>query len=64
MKICVKDNIKVADSIEAIGKSVIFNSYFRGDTITIKDKNEFKRKKSVNLEKLKIIFIYFNLILS
>ena len=45
MKISVKDNIKVADSIEAIGKSVIFNSYFRGDTITIKDKNEFKMKK-------------------
>ena len=45
MNISVKDNINVIESIESIGRSVIFNSYFRGDTITIKHKNEFKKKK-------------------
>ena len=45
MNISVKDNIKVTESIETIGRSVIYNSYFRGDTITIKNKNEFKIKK-------------------
>ena len=45
MNISVKDNINVIESIESIGRSIIFNSYFRGDTITIKHKNEFKKKK-------------------
>jgi Ras-related protein Rab-1A len=45
MNISVKDNINVTESIESIIRSVIFNSYFRGDTITIKHKNEFKKKK-------------------
>ena len=45
MNISVKDNIKVTESIETIGRSVIYNSYFRGDTISIKNKNEFKMKK-------------------
>jgi GTPase SAR1 family protein len=45
MSISVKNNINITESIEAIGKSIIFNSYFRGDTISIKNKNEFKKKK-------------------
>ena len=45
MNISVKDNINVTESIESIIRSVIFNSYFRGDTITITHKNEFKKKK-------------------
>ena len=45
MNISVKDNINVTESIESIIRSVIFNSYFRGDTITIKHKNENKKKK-------------------
>ena len=45
MNISVKENIKVTECIETIGRSVIYNSYFRGDTISIKNKNEFKMKK-------------------
>ena len=45
MSISVKNNINITESIEAIGKSIIFNSYFRRDTISIKNKNEFKKKK-------------------
>ena len=45
LNISVKDNINVFESVESIGRSVIINSYFRGDTITIKGENEFRKKK-------------------